>query len=126
MEEIRSRYNLSLIVLHGSRVTGKLHGKSDIDIAVVRKEVNQDLNLLGLISDLAQELKDDRIDVTDITNANPLLLFAVMKKSKLLAGNEKDYERLKLVAFHKYSDYLPFLKREADFVKERIMSYAQS
>jgi hypothetical protein len=126
MEEIRKKYNLSLILLHGSQVTGKLHSESDMDIAVVRKDINRELDLLGLIFDLTKELNNKKIDIVDITNTNPLLFFAVMKNSKLLSGEVSDYDRIKLAAFHKYSDYAPYFRREADFVKERILSYVQN
>ncbi len=126
MEEIRKKYNLSLILLHGSQVTGKLHSESDMDIAVVRKDVNSELDLLGLIFDLTKELNDKKIDIVDITNANPLLFFAVMKNSRLLSGGVSDYDKMKLAAFHKYSDYEPYFRKEADFVKERILSYVQN
>jgi len=123
MDEIRKKYNLSLILLHGSQVTGKLHKESDMDVAVLRKDMDINFDLLDLIFDLANELNNQKIDVVDITNANPLLLFAVMKNSKLLSGDEKEFESLKLTAFHKYSDYFPYFKKEADFIKERIFSY---
>ena len=87
------------------------------------REDTKELDLLDLIFDLTKELKDKKIYIVDITNANPLLLFAVMKNSKLLSGDKDGYENLKLAALHKYSDYLPYLKKEALFVKERIASY---
>lgn len=124
MEEIRKKYNLSLILLHGSKAEGKTHERSDTDIAIVRKSSKDGLILPDLVSDIMANLHDNKVDVADITNANPLLLFAVVKKAKLLAGSESDFEKLKLKAFHKYSDYKPYLKKEADFVRERIATYA--
>lgn len=126
LEDIRKKHHLSLILIHGSQVTGKIHAKSDTDIAVVREKGFEKFDLLALISDLGKFLKTDRVDLVDITHANPLLLFAVAKKSKLLAGNNKDYKKLVYLAFHKYADYQPYLKKEALFVKERIKTYAQS
>ena len=104
LEEIRKKHKLSLILMHGSQVTGKIHAKSDTDIAIVRKNDSSNFDLLALTADLTNYLKT--------------------KKSKLLAGTNEDYENLIYRAFHKYSDYLPYLKREADFVKERISTYA--
>ncbi len=124
LEEIRKKHKLSLILMHGSQVTGKIHAKSDTDIAIVRKNDSSNFDLLALTADLTNYLKTNGVDLVDITHANPLLLFAVAKKSKLLAGTNEDYENLIYRAFHKYSDYLPYLKREADFVKERISTYA--
>ena len=126
LEEIRKKHNLSLILMHGSQVGGKTHAKSDTDVAVVRKNNLEKFDFLELISDLGKFLKVDNVDLVDITHANPLLLFSVAKKSRLLAGTNEDYERLVYLAFHKYADYQPYLKREADFVKERIKTYAQS
>ena len=124
LEDIRKKHNLSLILMHGSRVSGKTHPKSDTDIAVVRKKGFERFDLLALIADLVKFLKTDRVDVVDITHANPLLLFAVARKSKLLAGSQKDYDKFKLLAFHRYSDYQPYFKMEAEFVRERIAAYA--
>ncbi|MFH1863624.1 MAG: nucleotidyltransferase domain-containing protein [bacterium] len=123
MDNLAKKHNLSLILLHGSCVTGKIHGKSDTDVAVVRKNPNIKLNYLALISDLTKKLKADDIDLVDITHANPLLMYAVMRKSKLISGKKEAYEKMLNIAFHKYSDYLPYLKREEEFVKERINSY---
>ncbi|KKQ85362.1 MAG: hypothetical protein UT08_C0007G0035 [Candidatus Woesebacteria bacterium GW2011_GWB1_38_8] len=36
LEKLRKRHNLSLILLHGSQVDKKIHGKSDVDIAVLK------------------------------------------------------------------------------------------
>ena len=123
MNNLAKKHALSLVLLHGSCVTGRVHDKSDMDVAVVRKNSNIKLNYLALISDLTKKLKADDIDLVDITHANPLLMYAVMRKSKLISGKKEDYEKMLSLAFHKYSDYLPYLKREEEFVKERIDSY---
>lgn len=124
MEEIRKKHGLALIIMHGSQVSGRVHKLSDMDIAVVRRNINNKLDLLSLISDLKKELKTDRVDLVDITTANPLLFFAVMRRSKLLSGSRKDYDKYLRLAFNKYSDYQPYLRLEADFVKAKIASYA--
>lgn len=126
LEEIRKKHNLSLILMHGSQVTGKTHAKSDTDIAVMQKDGSRKIDLLGLYGDFAQILKTDSVDIVNLTHANPLLLFTVARKSKLLAGSQKDFDKFKLLAFHRYSDYQPYLKMEAEFVRERIATYAQS
>ncbi len=124
MEEIRKRHNLSLVILHGSRVGGLVHKKSDIDISIVRKDPKHKLDLFSLIFDLSNKLKTDKIDVSDLTYANPLLLFTATSKGKLLAGDLNDFKKLQRLAFHKHADYQPYFKMEEDFVKERIQNYA--
>lgn len=123
MKNIQKKYGLLLILLHGSNVTGKIHNKSDVDIAVVRKNPNKKLDFLALLSDLKKEFNSDDIDLADITRANPLFLYAVMRKSKLLSGKKDDYDKILNLAFHKYSDYLPYLKKESKFIRERVDSY---
>jgi len=126
LEDIRKKHNLSLILMHGSRVSGKTHPKSDTDIAVMQKDGSRKIDLLDLYGNFAKIFKTSSVDIVNLTHANPLLLFTVARKSKLLAGSQKDYNKFKLLAFHRYSDYQPYLKMEAEFVRERIAAYAQN
>lgn len=123
LEDIRREHGLLLVLLHGSQVDGRVHKESDVDIAVVRKNRKSKLELIKLIRDLLTALGTDKIDVSDLTNADPLFLFSATRKAVLLSGRKDDFKRLQQVAFRKYSDYLPFLKKEEEFVKEKIKSY---
>ncbi len=123
LDKIRKKYNLSLILLHGSQVDGKIHPKSDVDIAVVKNDDNQTLKLFEFIKDMSNALKSDRIDVSDLTHGDPLFLYSVAKKSRLISGLERDYSALIKLAYFKYCDYLPFFKKEREFVIERINTY---
>ena len=109
--------------MHGSQVEGKIHDKSDIDIAVVRKNSKQKLRLLKIIKDLSGALNSNKVDVSDLTHADPLFLYLAVRKTKLLSGRKGDYDQLLRLAFHKYNDYKPYLKMESEFVRERIKSY---
>lgn len=126
IEEIRRKYNLSLILLHGSQVTGKIHRGSDTDIAVIREKTDSKIDLLALTLDIGKVLKSGEIDITDATNANPLLLYNIARKNKLLSGKKSDFEKFIRLAFTRYSDYLPYLKKEADFVKQKLATYANN
>ena len=118
-----NKHGLLLLLLHGSQVTGKTHQESDIDIAIVRDTKKTDIDMLALQQDLSELFGSDRIDITDLTHADPLLQFAVLSKSTLLAGNLGDYQRHQLMAFHQYNDYLPFLKEEKRIVAQKLQSY---
>lgn len=117
------RHGLSMVLLHGSQVTGKTHPESDIDIAIVREAKQSDIDMLSLQQNLSELFHSDRIDITDLTHADPLLQFAVLSKSTLLAGNLGDYQKRQLMAFHQYNDYLPFLKEEKRIVAQKLQSY---
>lgn len=125
LEEIKEKHDLSLIILHGSQVTGTTHAQSDIDIAVTRKN-GRPVQSLALIRELAEAFNTDRIDLSDLTHADPLFLYLATRTSKLLSGSKKDYDNLLKLAFHKYNDFQPYLKMEEDFVKKRIKSYVTS
>lgn len=121
VDKIRKKHKLALILLHGSQVAKKLHQKSDLDIAVLpEKGVNFDL--LELIADLNRAFGTDRVDIVNLSRADPLPLFAVSKKSKLLSGNKDIYQKLKLKAFRKYNDYLPYLEKERVLVLKKLKS----
>ena len=120
LETIRRRHQLKLILLHGSQVDGRIHPHSDYDIAVV---ATGKYDQLKLYADLSRHFDTDKLDIADITHADPLFLYAVLSKSKLIAGSQKDYDHLQHLAFHKYQDYQPYLQMEANYIKERLKRY---
>ena len=122
-ESLCHTHGLLLLLLHGSQVTGKTHPESDIDIAIVRDAKQPETDMLSLQQELSELFQSDRIDITDLTHADPLLQFAVLSKSTLLAGSVGDYQRRQLMAFHQYNDYLPFLEEEKRIVAQKLQSY---
>ena len=122
LNAILKKHHLRLLLLHGSRVRGLTHSKSDVDIAILRLPASK-FSLLALISDLSQAFATDRIDVVDLTHADPLLLYAVTTHAQLLAGKQSDLHKLNLRAFHCYCDYLPYLAMEQRLVSEKFSSY---
>jgi len=123
MDSVGKKHGLSLILLHGSQVDGRVHKKSDVDIAVLRRNVNKKLDLLALIYSLSEKFENDKIDVLDLTTADPLTAFAVARKNKLLSGSKQDYDKFLKKAFMKYGDYVPYLEKEREFVKQKIERY---
>ena len=119
IKKIAAEYKLTLIILFGSFAKGKTHAYSDMDIAVKAKE---NINLkteLEIIRKLT-EVFNKKIDLSVINRANPLLLGQINKNAVLLYGNEREFMKFRLYAFHRYNDYLPFFKMEADFVKKQV------
>jgi len=76
--------------------------------------------MLDLIVDLNEVLDTSDVDLTVLDHADPLLLKTVSDKSQLLSGSVADFLKLKLKAFHRYNNYLPYLKMEADFVRSQL------
>lgn len=126
IDKIRQKYGLFIVLLHGSRLTGKVHSKSDLDLAILRKDIKSEISYSELNAEFIRLFDFMDIDITDLTTADPLLLYAITRNSKLLSGNIKVYDKLLLKAFQKYNDYLPFLRDEEVFIKKTINKYVSA
>lgn len=124
LDKIRKKHGLELILLHGSQITGRLHKESDVDIAILPKKDNKGVvDLIKLISDLAKAFRSGRVDIVNLKHADPLLLFGVAQNCHLLSGNKSALVNLKLYAFHRYNDYLPYFELEQKITLKRLNQY---
>jgi len=128
VEEIKERlaplYNmegLELVLLFGSCVSGKLHTKSDIDIAFLS---NKPVDILAVTNKAIHLLSTDKVDVVNLKFASPLLKFSLAKCCIIL------YERYPglfnsffSLAFRRYIDTKKLREAQSeainDFLKER-------
>ena len=120
LDEIRQKYGLNLILLHGSRAVQQMRSDSDTDIAIVRQNRHTALNLLQLYADLSSAMQNDHLDIVDLTHANPLLLKTVTNKAKVLAGSPRHFTELQLKALHEYNDFLPYFKLEQELNQQEL------
>lgn len=123
LDTIRANHNLRLILLHGSQVDTLRHAESDIDVAVTRDSDKPSFRYLKLIDDLIEAFDSDRIDLVDLTHADPLLMYAITKNCLLLSGEMADLDQLTRRAFLRYGDYRAYLNEEATFVQRRLATY---
>ena len=98
-KEIANKYGLSFVALFGSQATGRTNQKSDIDIAVIRKQpINFD-DRLKIIGDFSDMLKREDVEVVDLASASPTLMYVVVRDGKLLyEEKENDFLNWKLYA----------------------------
>ncbi|NOY52618.1 MAG: nucleotidyltransferase domain-containing protein [Deltaproteobacteria bacterium] len=117
MHRIGEKYDLKLILLFGSQVTGRVHEMSDIDIAVRTRSGKgvKFADLLDLTADLTGLFEKD-VDLSVLDHADPLFLYNVVEGARLLCGEEKDFDALRLKAFKKYQDFRPILELERQFL----------
>jgi predicted nucleotidyltransferase len=123
IEKIAKKYQLELVLLFGSQVSGKVHAKSDIDIAVKLKQERNKLSLeedLKLIRSLSGIFKSENIDLSVINHANPLLLKQINQNCQLLFGELRDFYKFRIYAFNRYVDYKKYFELESEFVKAQI------
>lgn len=82
---LAQKYGLSLVVLFGSQVTGAVHSKSDVDIAVLGTKKNDRIKLMN---DFDEVFKRDDIEVVNMNEASPTMMRVLVEEGKSL------YERM--------------------------------
>jgi predicted nucleotidyltransferase len=93
---------LRLVVLFGSVAKGKVHKKSDIDIAFL---FDKPADVLTLTNKVIQILHTDNVDIVDLFHASPLLKFSVAKTGvPLFEKNQGEFNLFKALAFKIYID----------------------
>ena len=99
-----------LIIAFGSQISGRSTPASDFDFGVLSDEPLS----LSVRTDIAESLSkkfgfnEDKIDLTDLSSASPILKFEVAKKGKLIDGSFFDFIRFKVRAFKEYQDTAKF------------------
>ncbi len=96
--------SLKLIILFGSQATGTAGEKSDTDIAVLgdRPLTLDERSRLEEEYAVHFSVSAERIDLTDLSIAPPLLRYQVAQSGKLLHGTEDDFIRFKVLAWKQY------------------------
>jgi len=121
--KIAKKFQLKLIVIFGSFVSGKNRKNSDLDIAVLGLRDVSFKEQINLINELSQ-IFNKNVDLSVLNKANPLLLFQVSKNPILLYGSREEFLKFKLRAFNMYNDYAPYFEMEKNLNKKIISTYA--
>lgn len=113
--EVGKKYDLKLILLHGSYASGKNRFGSDLDIAILGKKPVKFDELLTIYSDLANIFGNNlqqELDVKSLHKTDPLFCYQVANNSKLLYGKLIDYSEFKAYAFSNFFDSRDLFKLE--------------
>jgi uncharacterized protein len=93
---------LRFVLLFGSRSSGQVHPKSDIDLGFL---YDDPVALLDLTNRITHLLHTDRADVVDLRRANPLLCFSAARQGKLLYERCPGlFNRFYSLSFRRYID----------------------
>jgi predicted nucleotidyltransferase len=123
-EEMEKK-GILLVVLFGSQARGAARKDSDYDIAVLTDE-NRSLSDFDNYSQIlfflsrTLEIPAEKIDLTKIREANPLLQYEIFSKGKLLFGDRNLFDEYHAVAFREYIDAKKLLELESKMVKQRV------
>jgi predicted nucleotidyltransferase len=94
--------DLDLLVLFGSRATGRVTTRSDVDLAIQCREP-ADLEQWHVI--LAPLVGSDRLDLVDLRRAGPLLAFEVARTGRPLFERQPGtFRAFQALAARRYAD----------------------
>jgi predicted nucleotidyltransferase len=117
LDRIARRHGIRLLLRFGSTVTGAVHARSDVDLAVLLERPDLDLQEhAALLHDLQRLVPDREVDLAILNRADPLFLKQVTDHCQLLFGSPVELQRLKLHAFKRYQDHRKYLELERGFV----------
>ena len=122
LARVADQYGLRLIVAFGSRATGRTHPASDLDLAVL-PEPGTDMSLgalADLTADLSRAFLGAEVDVSIISQADALFLKKIFETAVLVHGDETEFRRYRVYAFRRFSEYQPYLRREAQAARALI------
>jgi predicted nucleotidyltransferase len=114
-------YGIRLALLFGSAVSGRMHAGSDVDVAILLQ--NPDLppgRYAELYHELQHALPDRDLDLALLNRADPLFLKKITESCRLLYGDVRDLQKLKILAFRRYQDHRRFLRLEREYVQRFI------
>ncbi|MBI4994539.1 nucleotidyltransferase domain-containing protein [Candidatus Peregrinibacteria bacterium] len=123
LESVFKKYGIEAVYLFGSRANGKIHKKSDIDIAVRFSKKLSLQKLLMLANELTSSLGAEA-DILDLDSAPLPLQFRVFQARKLLYAKNPKEEILKQAkAITLYFDYKYYYDRFVKFETDRILQH---
>jgi predicted nucleotidyltransferase len=122
---IAQKHGIILLLRFGSSVTGMLHARSDVDLAVLLERVPCSLQAHGeLLQDLQQLFPHRDVDLALLNRADPLFLRKITEACHLLHGSPGALQRLKIYAFKRYQDHRKYLELERQYVERALEDLA--
>jgi predicted nucleotidyltransferase len=117
VEAIARRHGIELLLEFGSVVTGQVHPRSDLDLAVLFDRPVVSFEELADLQHALQSLSPDReVDLAIINHADPLFLRRITEACRLLHGSARGLAELRIHAFKRYQDHRRYLALERPYV----------
>lgn len=117
LEAIARRHGIELLLEFGSAVSGRVHARSDVDLAVLLGQPAASFrDLAELAHDLQGLYPGREIDLAVLNRADPLFLKQVTDRCRLRYGSPRRLLELRLYAFKRYQDHRRYLALEREYV----------
>lgn len=124
--ELANKYELKLVVLFGSQVTGRIHKESDYDIAYFSDRDLSSEEESRLIFDLMPilRIRDERlVNLVNAKTSGSLMLHSITSKGRVLFERTQSlFLSLKLYAWKVFVDTQSFRDNCFRIVKKRIQA----
>jgi len=116
LSAIAQKHGVILVLQFGSSVTGKTHGRSDVDIAVLLDRSNISFQeRADLLGDIQRLFPEQEVDLALINHADPLFLKKITEDCRVLYGPVERLQRLKIYAFKRYQDHRKYFDMERQY-----------
>lgn len=118
IEPVARKHGIVLLLQFGSTVTGSVHARSDIDLAVLLEQVPRSLTShANLLADLQALFPAREVDLALLNRADPLFLRKITENCRLLYGPVRALQELKIYAFKRHQDHRKYLDMERRYVE---------
>jgi len=122
---------IKMLILFGSQASGKAKSESDFDLAILMMEgKNIQKNLAQynkVLFFLAKELgiAEEKIDLTNLNSASPLLQKEIFVSGNLLFGDDYEFVARKAAALRQYLETRSLRELRSKRIKKRQQMLAQ-
>lgn len=113
------KYDLKMILLHGSYANGTAIPESDLDIGILGRKPITAEELLKIHHDLSEVFGDNpqrELDLKSLHRADPLFCYQIAKNSRLLYGSSSDYSAFLAYAYSYYLDSKDLFRLEKTLI----------
>ncbi|MBI3616964.1 MAG: nucleotidyltransferase domain-containing protein [Candidatus Omnitrophica bacterium] len=120
LRKLCEKHDLRLVILHGSRVLGKLHKESDIDIGILAGAGSPGKCIFDIQADFT-DLFGERCDLVILNHAESMIVYQVAVKGAVLYESRKGlFADYKTTAITRYQDARKFRALERQYLKDVI------
>jgi len=119
LRKVAQQHGIRLLLVFGSAVTGLLHARSDLDLAVLTEKAGLSWGeIADLLADLQAAIPRVRIDMVLLYQADPLLLKNIADNCRLLVGGANELARFKVYAYKRWVDHRRFFELERQWTED--------
>lgn len=125
IKELADKYDLSLVLLFGSRATGKVHPRSDFDIAYLSKNPLDLMDEARLLCDLMPVFRSDKVDLVNLKKSPPLLMKRIFDSHQVLfCADKTQYFNYQIYAIMRYEEAKPLFELRDESLKRFLKTHA--